>query len=84
MANEIKETTNNLEMPDVFEVKIDALRDGVDGTLLNPNNINILPITSVIPTYTAKEGTIILYDNKVDTRAIYTMLGGVWYSTLLT
>ena len=80
----LKETTNDLEMPEFIVIQTDQLRDGVDGSLLNPKNINRLPVTSVVPTYTAKEGTYILYDNGVDTRALYTMLGGVWYSTTLT
>ena len=55
--------------------------DGINSQRLY---VNILRVYSVVPTFTADNGTVVLYDNKVDTRAIYTMLGGVWYSTLLT
>ena len=43
-----------------------------------------LPVFKVAPTYTGFQGEIVLYDNQVDARAIYTYLNGAWYSTTLT
>ena len=43
-----------------------------------------LPVFKVAPTYTGLQGEIVLYDNKVDTRAIYIYLNGAWYSIAIT
>ena len=59
--------------------------NGVDAPKLNPNDsLEGFPVFSTVPTHTAPQGTIVLYDNGTDTRSIYAMLGGTWYSVNIT
>ena len=57
---------------------------GADSPKIKGSNLLGFKIVNEVPTYQAVEGTIILYDNKTDTRAIYVRMNNAWYSVLVT
>lgn len=95
MAKEITENDNLPELPAPLPTPMQAFQeqqsenehnhDGVNSPFISPNPKNSVPllVTSTIPTYTALEGTQVLYFNS-GTYRIYFRLNKAWHYATLT
>lgn len=58
--------------------------NGTDSSKVCAKNLLGFKILTTAPTHQEPEGTIILVDNKVDTRTLYVRMNNTWFSVSLT